>query len=151
MRRPIWTGGRNTSLGTVASGVFRTKAGVGQGSSPKMDAADAKAFVAGLQVNERQASTASLSSSGGMHASQSALEFEKLMQFSDGELLCKAAASGEVSSLRRLVERGADVNAADYDRRSALHVACAEGHMEAVKFLVEKGANVNSEDRWGGR
>jgi glutaminase len=51
--------------------------------------------------------------------------------------------------LRKLVGRGADVNAFDYDKRSALHLAAAEGHAEAVSFLVEHKANVNCDDRWG--
>lgn len=44
-----------------------------------------------------------------------------------------------------------DVNAGDYDKRTALHLAAGEGHAGVVQLLCERGANVNIEDRWGGR
>uniref|UniRef100_A0A8C1N584 glutaminase n=1 Tax=Cyprinus carpio TaxID=7962 RepID=A0A8C1N584_CYPCA len=42
-----------------------------------------------------------------------------------------AAYRGDIVSLR------ADVNAVDYDGRSALHVAASEGCLDVIKFLVE--------------
>lgn len=33
---------------------------------------------------------------------------------------------------------GIDMQIADYDGRTALHLATAEGHLEVVKFLLEK-------------
>jgi ankyrin repeat protein len=49
----------------------------------------------------------------------------------------------------RLVRAGANVNAFDYDRRTALHVAAADGSLAAVKILVEKGgARLDLTDRW---
>jgi len=44
-----------------------------------------------------------------------------------------------------------DINAGDYDKRTALHLAAGEGHTDVVQLLCERGADVNSEDRWGGR
>ncbi|KAL3809012.1 hypothetical protein ACHAXA_000292 [Cyclostephanos tholiformis] len=44
-----------------------------------------------------------------------------------------------------------DINMGDYDKRTALHVACAGGHYDVVELLCKKGANVNVEDRWGGK
>jgi ankyrin repeat protein len=37
----------------------------------------------------------------------------------------------------------------DYDKRTALHLACAEGRTEMVQFLVSRGADVNTQDRFG--
>ena len=43
---------------------------------------------------------------------------------------------------------GADMNAVDYDGRSALHVAASEGHLEVIKFLMENtGASCLVKDR----
>ncbi|XP_041652090.1 glutaminase liver isoform, mitochondrial [Cheilinus undulatus] len=61
-----------------------------------------------------------------------------------------AAFRGDVQALRRYFLSGVDVNAVDYDGRSALHVAAAEGHTEVIRFLLENaGANPALKDRWG--
>ncbi|KAI4895549.1 hypothetical protein NFI96_022534, partial [Prochilodus magdalenae] len=61
-----------------------------------------------------------------------------------------AAYRGDLHSLRRYFLSGADVNAVDYDGRSALHVAASEGRLEVIKFLMENtGANSTLKDRWG--
>ncbi|KAF5892522.1 glutaminase liver isoform, mitochondrial-like isoform X1 [Clarias magur] len=59
-----------------------------------------------------------------------------------------AAYRGDLNSLRRYFLSGADVNAVDYDGRSALHVAASEGRLEVIKFLMEStGANCILKDR----
>jgi ankyrin repeat protein len=68
---------------------------------------------------------------------------------SEGERMCMAAAKGRLEEIKRLVAGGASVNAADYDRRSALHLAAAEGHDAVVAYLITSGAAVNARDRWG--
>ncbi|KAM3608800.1 uncharacterized protein V6R79_004997 [Siganus canaliculatus] len=61
-----------------------------------------------------------------------------------------AAFRGDVQALRRYFLSGVDVNAVDYDGRSALHVAAAEGHAEVIRFLLENaGADAGLKDRWG--
>ena len=51
---------------------------------------------------------------------------------------------------RMLANEEADVNAADYDARTALHVAASAGSLEMVKSLCDFGANVNAIDNWSG-
>jgi glutaminase len=63
--------------------------------------------------------------------------------------LCWAASEGDVDGLKRLLVRGADVNAADYDGRTALHLAASEGRCKAVSLLLERGAQATAVDRWG--
>ncbi|KAF8027047.1 hypothetical protein BT93_E0078 [Corymbia citriodora subsp. variegata] len=47
------------------------------------------------------------------------------------------------------LEKRVEPNLADYDKRTALHLASCEGCTEVVVLLLEKGADVNSVDRWG--
>lgn len=63
--------------------------------------------------------------------------------------LCAASARGDIGELRRLVARGVDINRADYDGRTALHLAASEGTADAVQFLMERGADPSLVDRWG--
>ncbi|PAV88116.1 hypothetical protein WR25_17730 [Diploscapter pachys] len=60
------------------------------------------------------------------------------------------ARSGELNNLRRLFMQGQDMNAVDYDKRSALIIAASEGHEHIVKFLVNVAkVDINVTDKWG--
>jgi len=48
-----------------------------------------------------------------------------------------------------LIHNGADVTAADYHGRTALHWLSSSGNENLVRLLVENGADVNARDRWG--
>ena len=63
--------------------------------------------------------------------------------------LCMAASRGDIQTVKQLLEDGVDVNYADYDQRTALHIACSDGQIEVAKLLVKEGAEVLSQDRWG--
>ena len=65
-------------------------------------------------------------------------------------VLCSAAASGDLTQVKRLVEFGVDPNIGDYDKRTPIHVSSAEGHEKVVEFLLLSQANPNCADRWGG-
>ena len=65
-----------------------------------------------------------------------------------GELIW-AASQGELVALQRLVAQGVSLEVADYDRRTAMHLAAAEGHLEIVRYLLAHGASINPIDRWG--
>ena len=60
-----------------------------------------------------------------------------------------AATRGFHSVTRVLLENGADVNAKDNGRWTALQRAADQGHMEVVQLLVENGAGVNAKDNAG--
>ena len=59
-----------------------------------------------------------------------------------------AAAENNIDGLRRLVAQGVPMQAADYDKRTALHLAAAEGQLDAVQYLVAHGHPLNVRDRW---
>lgn len=64
-------------------------------------------------------------------------------------ILCQAVFDGDIMLLSRLIRAGANVNAGDYDKRTAVHIAAAEGNVAALKVLVELGgANLDVKDRW---
>lgn len=60
-----------------------------------------------------------------------------------------SAASGDLESIIRLMNRGLDINEGDYDKRTPLHLAVSAGHIDIIKHLIENGANINCRDRWG--
>jgi glutaminase len=64
-------------------------------------------------------------------------------------LLLEAASKNDLELLRRLLAQNVSVNAVDYDRRSALHVATSNRNKEAVAFLLAHGADLAMQDRWG--
>lgn len=46
--------------------------------------------------------------------------------------MCACVFDGDLVMLRRMLRAGADPNAADYDKRCALHIAAVEGNLTAV-------------------
>lgn len=65
--------------------------------------------------------------------------------------LLYAAHENDVGAIKRLCLGGVDMNSADYDGRTALHLAASTGNMEPLNFLLScKNIDVNVKDRWGG-
>ncbi len=63
--------------------------------------------------------------------------------------LIYAASSGDLRELSRLEVLGVDIGLADYDGRTALHLASSENQLEVAKYLIKKGINLEPRDRWG--
>lgn len=60
--------------------------------------------------------------------------------------LIGAAGRGDVAVLKDLLERGADIEATDSRRRTALMAATQGNHLEAARELIKAGADVNAKD-----
>jgi len=65
-----------------------------------------------------------------------------------GEYLCNAAAAGNEELLALLCIARVNLDAGDYDKRTALHLAAAEGKLSIVRLLVERKATPDIKDRW---
>lgn len=64
-------------------------------------------------------------------------------------LLLSHASKNNIEGMLELFNKGVSPDDADYDKRTALHLACSDGSLEAVQLLLEKGAEVNPIDRFG--
>lgn len=62
-----------------------------------------------------------------------------------------SASRDDVAGIQRALVRGQSLAAADYDGRTALHVAASDGRMKAIDFLIARGVPLAPCDRWGGR
>jgi hypothetical protein len=60
--------------------------------------------------------------------------------------LIEVARRGDLGEVRRLLDKGANVNARDVDGWTPLHWAAALGRLDIVKLLVERGADVNAKN-----
>jgi peptidoglycan/LPS O-acetylase OafA/YrhL len=60
-----------------------------------------------------------------------------------------AAIAGRAEAVQRLIDRGADVNAAGVDGGTALHGAAFLGHEKTVEALIRNGANLNAANKGG--
>ncbi len=63
--------------------------------------------------------------------------------------LCYAAGTGNLSEVKRLLDKGADVNTGNQYGTKALMWAAANGEREITKLLLYNGANVNDKNRDG--
>lgn len=66
-----------------------------------------------------------------------------------GYLLLEGCSKNNLDLVKEVLAKGCDIDFADYDKRTGLHLACEENHMEIVNYLLENNANPDIEDRWG--
>ncbi|KAJ5072616.1 ankyrin repeat protein [Anaeramoeba ignava] len=55
-----------------------------------------------------------------------------------------------ITNIKKLIEKGSDINAKDYQNETPLHLVCRyqknENSFEIIKFLIEKGADINAKN-----
>jgi glutaminase len=61
----------------------------------------------------------------------------------------QAASVGDIAELKRLIAHGHEMDTADYDGRTPLHLACAEDQLDTVRYLLDQGVATSPKDRWG--
>jgi ankyrin repeat protein len=66
------------------------------------------------------------------------------------EQLRAAAWDNDVRRARRLIVRGADVNAKDETEQSAYLIATSEGYLDLLRLTLRSGASINDKDSWNG-
>ncbi len=65
------------------------------------------------------------------------------------KMLIKTARSGDSNEVKRLIEKGADVNAQAREGGTVLMYASMEGYTDIVNLLIEAGADINAKDNEG--
>ena len=64
----------------------------------------------------------------------------------DLQKLFSAVSKGDLQEIKRLNDKGIDLNAKNEQGYTALHIATNEGSLATVKHLIELGADVNAKD-----
>ena len=67
-----------------------------------------------------------------------------------GSALLEAAYGGHLAVVQYLIENGTNVNRANTDGWTALHLAAQQGHLPVVQYLIENGTDINSKASNGG-
>ncbi|CAD7002796.1 unnamed protein product [Ceratitis capitata] len=75
--------------------------------------------------------------------------YNNILAESNGRKLRTAATTCNIELLTRVLESGADPNAADEYKRSPLHLAACRGYIQIVQQLLKFGANPNVVDSLG--
>ncbi|KAK6169585.1 hypothetical protein SNE40_020608 [Patella caerulea] len=80
----------------------------------------------------------------------SSIREERLrVKFQDGCIFLAACSSSDTEEVKKLLDRGADINTSNIDGLTALHQACIDDNQDMVEFLVDNGAEVDVCDNEG--
>ena len=60
------------------------------------------------------------------------------------DYLFAAASSGNLNAIKQLIDEGVNINSANNERETALHMAAAHAHYSTVIYLINHGANLHS-------
>ncbi len=66
-----------------------------------------------------------------------------------GRQLLTAACEGDLDEVKRLVDTGADINAASIYGETPLYIAAYFGYLPMVRYLVGQGADINAANKDG--
>ena len=66
-------------------------------------------------------------------------------------VICALASLGDLNNLRKLHKMGIDLYQADYDGRTALHLACANNQLLVLNYLINHAneMDISAQDNWG--
>lgn len=64
--------------------------------------------------------------------------------------MLSAASMGDLMSIKAMQAAGCSLECADYDMRTAGHLAAATGHLEVLRYFASQGVDLEKQDRWGG-
>lgn len=65
------------------------------------------------------------------------------------DAMIAAAAHGDITLVRSMLDRGADINSLDYQGRTALILAAFGNHLALAQFLLERGAPISQGNKEG--
>ncbi|RWS03952.1 serine/threonine-protein phosphatase 6 regulatory ankyrin repeat subunit A-like protein [Dinothrombium tinctorium] len=68
------------------------------------------------------------------------------MHYSDQPKMAQAILKGEIHTVKHCISNGEDVNAADFERRTYLHLAAFVNAAEIAKILIAAGARIQCRD-----
>ncbi|MBP5427325.1 MAG: ankyrin repeat domain-containing protein [Clostridiales bacterium] len=62
----------------------------------------------------------------------------------DEALLNRACEMGDLDEVKKMINKGLDINTRDKDGNAPIHYACKFGHLDVVKYLLDKGSDIES-------